>query len=50
MALLYAQIHRFNMAISFMKKYLILEPDAKDARSAQDKIYEWELMLEENQK
>jgi hypothetical protein len=28
-----------------MKQYLTLEPDAKDARSAQDKIYEWELMM-----
>jgi hypothetical protein len=28
-----------------MKHYLLLEPQAKDARSAQDKIYEWELML-----
>ncbi|MBN1834131.1 MAG: hypothetical protein JW896_18685 [Deltaproteobacteria bacterium] len=49
MALLYAQIHRFNMAISSMKQYLVLEPEAKDARSAQDKIYEWELMVQENQ-
>ena len=48
MALLYAQIHRFNMAISSMKQYLALEPEAKDARSSQDKIYEWELMLQEN--
>jgi len=24
-----------------MKKYLMLEPEASDARSAQDKIYEW---------
>ena len=50
MALLYAQIHRFNMAISSMKQYLALEPEARDARSSQDKIYEWELMLQENQK
>jgi hypothetical protein len=25
-----------------MKKYLMLIPDAADARAAQDKIYEWE--------
>lgn len=37
MALLYARIHRFNMAISSMKQYLILEPDAKDARSSQER-------------
>jgi hypothetical protein len=40
--LLSAQIHNFNDAILNMKKYLMLVPDAEDARSAQDKIYEWE--------
>jgi hypothetical protein len=29
-----------------MKKYLLLEPDASDARGAQDKIYEWEIMTQ----
>jgi tetratricopeptide (TPR) repeat protein len=42
MALLYAQEHRFDIAILNMKKYLLLKPDATDARVAQDKIYEWE--------
>jgi len=28
-----------------MKKYLMLMPDAEDARAAQDKIYEWELKM-----
>jgi tetratricopeptide (TPR) repeat protein len=46
MALLYAQERRFKLAIECMNKYLLLEPEAKDARSAQDKIYEWEGMLE----
>lgn len=44
-ALLFAQINDFNAAISSMKKYLLLEPEAEDARSAQDKIYEWEAMI-----
>nr|MDA8163613.1 hypothetical protein [Desulfobacteraceae bacterium] len=44
MALLSAQEHRFLSAIGYMKRYLLLVPDAKDARSAQDKIYEWEAM------
>jgi tetratricopeptide (TPR) repeat protein len=44
LALLSAQLNRFNSAISYMKRYLLLEPEAKDARSAQDKIYEWEIM------
>jgi tetratricopeptide (TPR) repeat protein len=46
MALLYAREHRFRLAIEYMNRYLLLEPEAKDARSAQDKIYEWEATLE----
>ena len=45
LALLAAQMQRFGPAIASMKQYLQLVPDAKDARSAQDKIYEWELLL-----
>jgi tetratricopeptide (TPR) repeat protein len=44
LALLSAQLRRFESAISYMKQYLSLVPDAKDARSAQDKIYEWEIV------
>lgn len=42
LALLFAQKQNFQSAILYMKEYLLLEPDAKDARAAQDKIYEWE--------
>lgn len=42
LALLSAQINKFDAAIYYMKKYLMLEPEASDARSSQDKIYEWE--------
>jgi tetratricopeptide (TPR) repeat protein len=45
LALLSAQIKKFNAAIYYMKKYLMLEPAASDARSAQDKIYEWEVQI-----
>jgi tetratricopeptide (TPR) repeat protein len=45
LALLSAQINNFGGAINFMKKYLLLEPEATDARSAQDKIYEWEAQI-----
>jgi len=45
MALLTAQINHFNAAIYYMKKYLMLEPEASDARSAQDKIYLWETQI-----
>ncbi|MDP4291004.1 MAG: tetratricopeptide repeat protein [Bacteroidota bacterium] len=42
-SLLLAQVLRYNDAIYQMKRYLLLAPDAADARSAQDKIYEWEI-------
>jgi len=45
MALISAQLRRYRQAIAYMNQYLLLEPEAKDARSAQDKIYEWEIML-----
>ncbi len=45
LALLSAQENKPLEAVFFMKQYLLLEPEAKDARGAQDKIYEWELML-----
>jgi len=46
LALISAQIHKFDEAIFNMKKYLMLEPEAPDARIAQDKIYEWELIMQ----
>lgn len=42
MALLCAQVQNYDGAIFNMKRYLLLVPEAEDARSAQDKIYEWE--------
>jgi len=45
MALLSAQLGRYRQAIAHMNQYLLLEPEARDARSAQDKIYEWEALL-----
>jgi len=46
LALLSAQIGKFDAAIYYMKKYLLLEPEASDARSAQDKIYEWKAPIQ----
>jgi tetratricopeptide (TPR) repeat protein len=46
MALLSGQLRRYKSAIMYMKQYLMLIPDAKDARSAQDKIYEWEMLFQ----
>lgn len=45
MALLAVEQGRYRTAITLMKKYLLLVPEAKDARAAQDKIYEWEVMM-----
>jgi tetratricopeptide (TPR) repeat protein len=42
MALIFSQMGRHQAAILFMKVYLLLVPEAEDARAAQDKIYEWE--------
>jgi len=46
LALLSAQQNHFKSAIDYMKQYLMLVPDAPDARGAQDKIYEWKLMIQ----
>jgi hypothetical protein len=44
-AYLYERQKKYQDAILNMKKYLLLEPFADDARQSQDKIYEWELLL-----
>lgn len=46
LALLTAQVFDYPTAIFYMKKYLMLEPEASDARSCQDKIYEWEILMQ----
>lgn len=45
LALLYAQVNHFTLAIFYMRHFLLLEPNGKEARAAQDKIYEWELKV-----
>lgn len=47
LALLSARIRLYKPAVRYMKQYLLLEPDAKDARGGQDKIYEWEAMADD---
>ena len=44
-ALISGQIKNYIYAILNMKKYLMLVPEAEDARSCQDKIYEWEAQI-----
>lgn len=46
LALLSAVTDNYYAAIYYMKKYIMLVPEAEDARNAQDKIYRWETKLE----
>jgi ankyrin repeat protein len=41
-ALILGELSRYRDAIREMKKYLMLVPDAPNARTAQDNIYRWE--------
>ncbi len=45
MAMIMAEKSNFSGAIAKMKMYLKLVPDARDARVAQDSIYQWEYKL-----
>ncbi len=45
-ALLLAETRRFRDAANAMGRYIQLEPNATDARAAQDKIYQWEAMTQ----
>jgi len=44
-AIIAALSEKYELAILNMKKYLLMMPDATDANSAQDKIYEWEALM-----
>ncbi|MEW6720343.1 MAG: tetratricopeptide repeat protein [Thermodesulfobacteriota bacterium] len=41
-ALILGELGKYGNAVGEMRKYLLLVPEAPDARAAQDKIYEWE--------
>lgn len=41
-ALMHGALEQYGQAITEMRKYLLLVPDAPNARAAQDKIYVWE--------
>lgn len=41
-ALTLSEMEDYELAIREMKRYLLLVPNAPDARAARDKIYEWE--------
>jgi tetratricopeptide (TPR) repeat protein len=44
-ALVAGQLERYGLAITEMRRYLYLEPNAPDARAAQDQIYRWEVLM-----
>ncbi len=46
LALLLSQTKKFRDASQEMKRYLLLAPNGPDARTAQDKVYQWELVTE----
>lgn len=45
LALLLGQMNRYHAAISFMKKHLLLAPNSTDEKKANDKIKDWEIMI-----
>ena len=45
LALLLGETGKYQEALREMKRYLLLAPDAPDARAAQDKIYQWESVV-----
>jgi len=46
LALALAEAKRYRDAMTEMKRFLLLAPDAPEARAAQDKIYQWEIVAE----
>ena len=46
-ALIAGQLENYALAITEMRRYLYLAPNAPDARAAQDQIYRWEALLAE---
>jgi formylglycine-generating enzyme required for sulfatase activity len=46
LALVLAEKKQYRDALREMKRYLLLAPDAPEARAAQDKIYQWESVAE----
>ncbi len=46
-ALIAAVAEKYELAILNLKKYLLLLPEAEDARAVQDKIYEWEALIKQ---
>ena len=48
-AMIYGELKKYLQAISHMKTYLNLAPEAPNVRATQDQIYKWEFMLEKGE-
>lgn len=48
-ALVYGEIKRYPQAIRYMKTYLLLAPEAPNARAVKDQIYKWEFRMEKGE-
>ena len=48
-AMLYGELKRYPQAIRYMKTYLMLAPEAPNARAAKDQIYKWEFRMEKGE-
>lgn len=46
-ALICAELHDYNSAAEFMQKYLLLLPDASDARQVRDQLEMWKIKAQE---
>ncbi|MDI6844810.1 MAG: tetratricopeptide repeat protein [Candidatus Saccharicenans sp.] len=46
MAFCYASLKQYGRAIENLKIYLLLYPEAPDAREMKDQIYKWEILQE----
>ncbi|HUX90206.1 MAG TPA: SUMF1/EgtB/PvdO family nonheme iron enzyme [Gallionellaceae bacterium] len=46
LALVLGETRKYRDAMREMKRYLLLAPDAAEARTGQDKIYQWEIVAE----
>lgn len=50
LALTYAELKQYRQAITHLKTYIDLSPDAADARTARDQMYKWEFLTERKEK
>ena len=48
-AMIYGELKKYPQAIRYMKTYLMLAPEAPNARAVKDQIYKWEFMMEKRE-